>query len=247
MDTFADLYKASLDENFVAFIETNDNYRIDGDLAVLLRSYGLKYIISLPLSARKVDESDTLPVTPSLIVLAIDEDGGLAGQDILVVDEQHRAWGVFQALVKLQEALDEQYFIEAEEEAFDQTFVKPQNQCTEDEETLYPAPEPKNVPLPDLGPLPDLDQPLNQCTAEDHEALHEVVEEQPFETDREALVNLLVTMKDRANFPYEIDLSEDNEVRLLIDNGDEQPKDRVVFIFQKDTDSLHEAFVEPAV
>lgn len=206
-NSFAATYLATLEEQAVAYIESNDNYRMDGDFAALLRSYKGTYIISLPISASKSnDPEDPMPVLPSLLVMTID-DGNLVGQDILLVDDQHRAWGLYQALVKLQSTLNDAYF--AQQEA-NNVFV---------------------------DVLVDADAAPAEAVIVDDSTFEE-------ETDREALVNLLLRMKEKSSYPYEIDLSEESAVTLVIDTDlSEAKRSKAVFIFNV-KDELEDVYVQ---
>jgi hypothetical protein len=206
-NSFAATYLATLEEQAVAYIESNDNYRMDGDFAALLRSYKGTYIISLPISASNPDPEDPVPVLPALLVMTID-DGNLVGQDILLVDDQHRAWGLYQALVKLQSTLNDAYY--AQQEA-NNVFV----------DVLVDA---------DAAPAEAV---LVDSTFEE-------------ETDRETLVNLLVRMKERSSFPYEIDLSEEHAVTLVIDADlPEKNRPKAVFLFNA-KEELEDVYAENA-
>jgi hypothetical protein len=134
-NSFAATYLATLEEQAVAYIESNDNYRMDGDFAALLRSYKGTYIISLPISASNPDPEDPMPVLPALLVMTID-DGNLVGQDILLVDDQHRAWGLYQALVKLQYKLNDAYYAQQEVQGVDVLVSAPAEAVIVDDSTF---------------------------------------------------------------------------------------------------------------
>jgi len=210
MDTFYDLFKTMLDRDQIAYIETNDNFHPETSdlIADYVREADIKFIISLPISAALPDDGD-LSAIQALLVHTIEKDGSLAGQDVVLVNEDHRGWSVFLALVKLQDALDVVFF--DKEETVE--VVGPKCTVKFDDGTI-------GAFVPGGEVLTNTDEKNANARRSDKSVFKELLEQ----------------MKERSSFEYDISEDDDGDIVLSINEFGEN--NEVMFLFSKSGDLL---------